>query len=275
VSKRKKLLAISFLVVAGLLTLMVLFPPKRHGPTWEQLQKQLDSALQRGVQRLYRHEILSLYDPPAEAFTEDGYSQLRQIQTSHSKVFIPYLVSGATLAQPDVLYNPFFDLFILLEDREGLINSIVLASSLSGGQTPLKDVKGDYWQQMYRRYQVARLTTFTSPRPFSDFPYINLQLRNLTNQYSWPARIPLTTAKVPFDLYLQQPGQAVYCTSLEPGAYVIFNVVSNRLRTNLMVLPPYGVYQVQRQIQDKIDQSNDEGRRLLQGTQKDGRNSGN
>jgi hypothetical protein len=263
-TKRAKRVLSVCLVLLVVLVLMAFFAPKPKGPTRQQLQSQLDQSFHREVQRLYRHEILALYDPPAEAFTSAGYRQIQDIQANYSKVFLPYLVSGAAIVQPDVLWNPYFDMFILVQDANGLINSVVLASSLRGGGTPQRDVQGDYWQEMYRRYQIAQLATFTHPTPYADFSYVILQMRNLTNRYHWPARLPLTTARIPFDLYIQQPDQAIYCTTIEPGAYVIFNVVNNKLRTNVMDLPPFVVYQTQRKLQDQIDDSNETGRQLLQ-----------
>jgi hypothetical protein len=252
------------LAILTLLLLMVVLPPRPKGPSRQQLQSRLDQSYHREVQRLYRQEVLALYDPPAEAFTSEGYKLIRQIQNDYSKVFLPYLVSGATIVQQDVLWNPYFDMFILIEDSDGLINNVVLATSLTGGQTPQKDVRGDYWQQMYRRYQIAQLVSFNRPTPYNDFTYVILQMRNLTNRLHWPSRISLTTGHIPFDLYIQQANQAVYCTPVEPGAYVIFNVVSNRLHTNIMDLPPFMVYSTQRKVQQQIDDSNETGRKLLQ-----------
>ena len=42
-------------------------------------------------------------------------------------------------------------MFILVEDSNGLINNVVLATSLTGGQTPQRNLRSDYWQQMYQR----------------------------------------------------------------------------------------------------------------------------
>ena len=243
---------------------MLLFPPKPPGPTKEQIQQHLRTAFTSELQRIYRHEILALYEPPSEIFTPDGLKLFKSIQTSYSKFFIPYLISGATLIQPDVYWNPFFDLYLLVEDKEGLINSILVVSSLTGGQPPQRDIEASYWQQMYRRYEVAKLTTFTKPNRYTDMAYPILQLRNLTHQWGWPSRIPLTSARIPFDLYIQQPDQAIYCNPIEPGTYVIFNVNSNKLQTNVMSLPPYAVYQTQNQLQKQIDLNNIQGRQILQ-----------
>jgi hypothetical protein len=252
------------LVLLVLLVLMGLFPPKPKEPSQEQLQSSLNQAYHKEVQRLYRQEVLALYDPPAEAFTPAGYKLIRQIQDDYSKLFLPYLVSGATIVQQDVLWNPYFDMFILVEDSDGLIHNVVLASSLAGGQTPQRNLRGDYWQQMYQRYQIAQIVSFNRPTPYKDFTYVIRQMRNLTNHFHWPVRISLSTANTPFDLYIQQADQAIYCTPVEPGAYVIFNVTSNKLHTNVMDLPPFTVYATQKQVQQQIDESNDQGRRLLQ-----------
>src|SRR6266542_2288455 len=79
----------------------------RHKPGID--PKQLQAAYLREAQRLYRHEILSLYQPPQEAFTPNGISVLKRVQQRYSLVFVPYLVMGSTPVQPDVLYNPWFD----------------------------------------------------------------------------------------------------------------------------------------------------------------------
>ena len=252
------------LALLALLVLLGLFPPKPKGPSREQLQSRLNQAYHKEVQRLYRQEILALYNPPAEAFTPAGYKLIRRIQGDYSKLFLPYLVSGATIVQQDVLWNPYFDMFILVEDSDGLINNVVLATSLTGGQTPQRNLRSDYWQQMYQRYQIAQIASFNRTTPYQDFTCAILQMRNLTNRFHWPARIFPSAAHTPFDLYIQQADQAIYCTPVEPGAYVIFNVVSNQLHTNVMDLPPFTVYATQKQVQQQIDESNDKGRRLLQ-----------
>lgn len=213
--------------------------------------KQLQAACLKEAQRLYRHEMLSLYHPPEEAFTPNGISVLKRIQQNYSNVFLPYLVMGSTPIQPDVFYNPWFDLFVLIEDSDGLINSVVLASSLGAGQTPQLQVEQDFWRQIYRRYQIAKLATFSTPRPFNGIPQVLLEMRNLTNDYHWPPRIRLTDAKAPFDLYIQRRNQAVYCTPLEPGTFVVFNVAGDRLHTNVIALPPYATKTIERRLQGK------------------------
>lgn len=213
--------------------------------------RQLHAAYLKETQRLYRHEMLSLYYPPEEAFTPNGISILKRIQQKYSGVFLPYLVMGATPVQPDVFYNPWFDLFVLIEDSDGLINSVVLASSLGAGQTPQLQVERDFWREIYRRHQIAKLATFSAPRPFDGMPHVLLEMRNLTNDYHWPSRIRLTDAKVPFDLYIQRRNQAIYCTPLEPGTFVVFNVAGDRLHTNVIALPPYATTTIERTIQGK------------------------
>jgi hypothetical protein len=208
------------------------------------------------VQRLYHHEILSLYQPPEEAFTPNGITLLKRIQQKYSSVFVSYLVMGSTPVQPDVLYNPWFDMFLLVEDFDGLINSVVLASSLAAGQTPQLQVEREFWREIYKRHQSAKLATFSNPRPFNGVPQVLLEMRNLTNDYHWPPRIRLTNAKVPFDLYLQRRNQAIYCTPLEPGTFVVFNVAGERLRTNVIALPPYSTKTVERALQGKSGAKN-------------------
>jgi hypothetical protein len=246
-----------------LLILLRVLLPKPKMPTREELRRHLTESYHKNVQHLYHHEMLALYDPPAEGFTPAGYRLLQDIQARYSKAFLPYLIAGSAIVQQDVLWNPYFDLFILVQDSDGLINSVVLASSLSGSQVPQKDVQEDYWAEIYRRYQIAMLATFTHPKIYTDFSYIFLEMQNLTNKYHWPARLRLTKGRIPFDLYIQQQNQAIYTTPLEPGAYVVFNVVSNKLRTNVMDLPPYVVYQTQRTLQDAIDDDNATGKQLL------------
>ena len=226
-----------------LLILLRVLLPKPKMPTREELRRHLTESYHKNVQHLYHHEMLALYDPPAEGFTPAGYRLLQDIQARYSKAFLPYLIAGSAIVQQDVLWNPYFDLFILVQDSDGLINSVVLASSLSGSQVPQKDVQEDYWAEIYS--------------------YIFLEMQNLTNKYHWPARLRLTKGRIPFDLYIQQQNQAIYTTPLEPGAYVVFNVVSNKLRTNVMDLPPYVVYQTQRTLQDAIDDDNATGKQLL------------
>jgi hypothetical protein len=202
--------------------------------------------------------ILALYDPPAEAFTPDGYNLIHQIQGSYSTLFIPYLIRGSTAVQPDVYWNPFFDMYILVSDKDGLIDSIVLASSLNGGETPQRDVKSSFWKEMYLRYQRTMIASFGNVTPYDNLSYPILQLRNLTNNYGWPVRIPISKAKTPFDLYIQQPNQAIYCTPVEPGAYIIFNIVDGRLHTNMFVLPPFAVEKMKDVLQSKIQEKSNE-----------------
>lgn len=213
--------------------------------------RQLQAAYLKEAQRLYRHEILSLYQPPQEAFTPNGINILKRIQQRYSPVFLPYLVMGATPVQPDVLYNPWFDVFVLIEGSEGLINSVVLASSLGAGQIPQLQVERDFWREIHRRHQIAKVATFSNPRLFDGTPQVLLEMRNLTNHYHWPSRIRLTDAKVSFDLYIQRRNQAIYCSPLEPGTFVVFNVADERLRTNVIALPPYSTKTVERAIQGK------------------------
>lgn len=213
-------------------------------------QQQLKAEYTRAAQRLYRHEILSLYKPPEEAFTPHGLQLLRRIQELYSPVFLPYLVMGSVPVQPDVLYNPWFDLFILVEDSEGEINSVGLASSLAAGQAPQLQVQERFWQELYRRYPVAQMATFSRPKAFENTGRVMLEMRNLTNRFGWPGRVQLSGARVSFELYLQRPAQAIYCSPTEPGTYVVFNYYNDRLHTNVMALAPYHVRQVEQLIEE-------------------------
>lgn len=213
-------------------------------------RQQLKAEYTRAAQRLYRHEILSLYQPPEEAFTPHGIQLLRRIQELYSPVFLPYLVMGSVPVQPDVLYNPWFDLFILVEDSDGEINSVGLASSLAAGQSPQLQVQEKFWQELYRRYPVAQMATFSRPKAFADTGRVLLEMRNLTNRFGWPSRVQLTSARVTFELYLQRPAQAIYCSPTEPGTYVVFNCYNDRLHTNVVALAPYQVRQVERLIEE-------------------------
>lgn len=212
--------------------------------------RQLKAAYDKAAQRLYRHEILSLYHPPEEAFTPHGLQLLHQIQNLYSPVFVPYLVMGSVPVQPDVLYNPWFDLFILVEDSDGHINSVLLASSRSSDQSPQLAVTEKFWQEVYRRYQVAQMASFASPKPFDETDRVILELRNLTNKFGWPARVQLPDARIPFELYIQRPTQAIYCNPIEPGTYIVFNYHDGRLRTNAMSLPPYAVGEVEKRVEE-------------------------
>lgn len=243
--RRWKYLAAFSVVVAGLILFLCL-PPERPGVTSQQLKVTYNKA----AQRLYRHEILSLYRPPEEAFTPHGLQLLRQIQSLYSPVFLPYLVMGSVPVQPDVLYNPWFDLFILVEDSDGQINSVVLASSRSPDQKPQFAVKEQFWQEIYRRYQMAQMASFSGPKPFDETDRAIFELRNLTNQFGWPSRVQLSDARVSFDLYLQRHTQAIYCTPTEPGTYVVFNFHDNRLHTNVVALPPYVVREVEKRVEE-------------------------
>jgi len=102
--------------------------------------------------------------------------------------------------QPDVLYNPWFDLFILVEDSDGEINSVGLASSLAAGQAPQLQVQEKFWQELYRRYPVAQMATFAHPKTFENTSRVILEMRNLTNRFGWPSRVQLTHARVSFEL---------------------------------------------------------------------------
>lgn len=232
-------------VVAALILLVRSSPPPKSVS-----RPQLKAAYNKAAQRLYRHEILSLYRPPEEAFTPHGLQLLHQIQSLYSPVFLPFLVMGSAPVQPDVLYNPWFDLFILVEDSDGQINSVVLASSRSPDQTPQLAVKEQFWREIYRRYQMAQMASFSSPKPFDETDRAILELRNLTNQFGWPSRVQLSDARISFDLYLQRPTQAVYCTPIEPGTYVVFNFHDNRLHTNVVALPPFVVREVEKLVEE-------------------------
>lgn len=257
-----KKLKITLICLFGFVTAVLLFfifvPPPQHKLTPEQQKQILDSYLHKKIQRSYRQLILALYEPPAEAFTPAGYNLLKQIQGSYSPLFIPYLIRGSTIVQPDVFWNPFFDMYILVGDKDGLIDSITLASSLTGGQTPQRDVQVNFWKEIYQRYQTALIASFSSITPYKDLSYPILQIRNLTNNYIWPKRIPISKAKTPFDLYIQQEDQAIYCTPVEPGAYIIFNISDGKLHTNMLCLPPFVVQNMrdvlQSQIQEKQNQ---------------------
>lgn len=240
----KILLMLSAVAVAAILLLRL--PPAPQTVT----NRQLKAAYDKAAQRLYRHEILSLYHPPEEAFTPHGLQLLHQIQSRYSPVFLPYLVMGSVPVQPDMLYNPWFDLFILVEDSDGQINSTVLASSRSPDQSPQLAVKDKFWQEIYRRYQVARMASFSSPKRFDETDLTIFELRNLTNRFGWPSRVQLSDARISFDLYLQRPTQAIYCTPTEPGTYVVFNFHDNRLHTNVVALAPYGVREVERRVEE-------------------------
>lgn len=218
----------------------------------------LKVAYRRASQRLYRHELLSLYHPPEEAFTPHGLQLLHRIQDGYSPVFLPYLVMGAVPIQPDVLYNPWFDLFILIEDVDGQINSILLASSRGSDQQPQLTVAERFWQEVYRRYQVAQMASFACPRPFDESAQVILELRNLTNQCGWPPQVQFADAGVAFDLYLQRPAQAIYCSPIEPGTYVVFNYHHDRLHTNVVALPPYSVRQLEKTIAESFKRQSGE-----------------
>ena len=254
---RRILLALSVLVAALALFVWLLPPPKTV------TRQQLKAAYNKAAQRLYRHEILSLYHPPEEAFTPHGLQLLHQIQNLYSPVFLPYLVMGSVPVQPDVLYNPWFDLFILVEDSEGQINSVVLASSRGSDQTPQLAVNETFWQEIYRRYQVAQMASFSSPNAFDETGRVILELRNSTNQFGWPARLQLTDARVSFDLYIQRPTQAIYCTPTEPGTYVVFNFHGNRLHTNVVALPPYGAREMEKLVEESLKGRTRESARAL------------
>ena len=60
----------------------------------------------------------------------------------------------------------------------------------------------------------------------------------------------LSGARVSFDLYLQRPTQAIYCSPTEPGTYVVFNYYNDRLHTNVVALAPYHVRQVEKLIEE-------------------------
>ena len=242
------------IAISAVLAALILFIWLKPAPTTLTSQ-QLKSAYSKAAQRLYRHEILSLYHPPEEAFTPHGLQLLHEIQSLYSPVFVPYLVMGSVPVQPDVLYNPWFDLFILVEDSEGQINSVVLASSRGSDQGAQLTVRENFWQEVYRRYQVAQMASFSSPKPFEETDRIILELRNLTNRFGWPPRMQLSDARVPFDLYLQRPTQAIYCTPTEPGTYVVFNYHGNRLHTNVVALPPYGVRDVEKLVEESLQGS--------------------
>ena len=239
------------IAISAVLAALILFIWLKPAPTTLTSQ-QLKAAYNKAAQRLYRHEILSLYHPPEEVFTPHGLQLLHQIQSLYSPVFVPYLVMGSVPVQPDVLYNPWFDLFILVEDSEGQINSVVLASSRGSDQGAQLTVRENFWQEVYRRYQVAQMASFSSPKPFEETDRVILELRNLTNRFGWPNRVQLSDARVPFDLYLQRPTQAIYSTPTEPGTYVVFNYHGNRLHTNVVALPPYGVQDVEKLVNESL-----------------------
>ena len=223
-------------------------PPKSHVAELSKLR----SDYNKQVLRMYRQTVLSLYDPPTEAFTPNGYALMMTIQKNYSKTFLPYLVMGSTPVHPDVLYNPFFDVLILIKDSDGLIDGVALSSSLSGDQVPQRELTYNYWTQFYKRYLDIKAANVSSIREFHGFDYIVAQMRNMTNKYHWPGRLYLT-AKHPFDLYIQQPLSAIYCSSIEPGAYVMFNIANNSIKTNIMALQPFQVEDMVKRTQAKID----------------------
>ncbi|ODU25281.1 MAG: hypothetical protein ABS95_00730 [Verrucomicrobia bacterium SCN 57-15] len=240
----------TFLLVLSAVVIALIFflrlPPAPRTVT----NRQLKAAYNKAAQRLYRHEILSLYQPPEEAFTPHGLQLLHQIQNLYSPVYMPYLVMGSVPVQPDVLYNPWFDLFILVEDSDGHINSVLLASSRSSDQSPQLAVTEKFWQEVHRRYQVAQMASFASPKPFDETDRVILELRNLTNQFGWPARVQLPDAGIAFELYIQRPTQAIYCNPVEPGTYVVFNYHEEQLHTNVVSLPPYAVREVEKRVEE-------------------------
>ena len=240
------LLALAGLAIAVFLLVWLVPPPQPVN------RRQPKAAYTRAAQRLYRHEILSLYQPPEEAFTTHGLRLVRRIQALYSPFFLPYLVTGSVPVQPDVLYNPWFDLFLLIEDSDGDINSVVLASSLAAGQTPQLQVQEKFWQELYRRYPVAQMATFSKPVPFENTGRVLLEMRNLTNRFGWPAQVQLGAGRAKFDLYIQRPTQAIYCTPTEPGTYVLFSYHNEQLHTNLMALPPYHLKEVERRVAETI-----------------------
>ena len=242
---RWKLLLVFSAVAVAVIFLLRLPPAPRTV-----ISQQLKAAYEKAAQRLYRHEILSLYGPPEEAFTPHGLQLLHQIQNLYSPVFLPYLVMGSVPVQPDVLYNPWFDLFILVEDSDGHINSVLLASARSSDQGPQLAVTERFWQEIYRRYRVAQMASFTSPKPFDETARVILELRNLKIHFGWPARVQLADAGIPFELYIQRPTQAIYCNPIEPGTYVVFNYHGNRLHTNVVSLPPYAVREVEKRVEE-------------------------
>jgi hypothetical protein len=96
------------------------------------------------------------------------------------------------------------------------------------------------------------MASFSSPKPFEETDRVILELRNLTNRFGWPPRVQLSDARVSFDLYLQRPTQAIYCTPTEPGTYVVFNYHDHRLHTNVVALPPYGVKEVEKLVEESF-----------------------
>lgn len=244
--KRLRNVLLAFSAAVGASILLLRLPPAPRTVTGQQLK----AAYNKAAQRLYRHEVLSLYRPPEEAFTSHGLELLHRIQNRYSPVFLPYLVMGSVPVQPDVLYNPWFDVFILVEDSDGRINSVLLASSRSPDQPSQLSVAESFWQEIYRRYQVAQMASFSSPQPFDETGRVILELRNLTNEFGWPARVQLPDAAVSFELYVQRPSQAIYCNPIEPGTYVVFNYHDDRLHTNVMSLPPYAVREVEKRVEE-------------------------
>lgn len=216
---------------------------------------QARAAYFKEAQRLYRHELLSMYQPPEEIFTPQGRAALKKVQRLYSPCYLAYLAMGSSPVQPDVLYNPWFDVFVLIQDSDGLINNIVLASSLGAGETPQLKLQQGFWQEVYRRYTIARLATFRSPRPFDGTAGVIQELCNLTNHYHWPPRVRLMNNPHHFDLYLQRPDQAVYATPVEPGTYVVFNVAGDRLHTNILALPPPATRLVEKILRESVGRS--------------------
>lgn len=241
--RRRFRLGVILLICLGLLAGLILVPPPHieESPEWQ-------VRLQQQAQRYYWHELLSLYQPPEEIFTPAGLALLRRIQQRHSEAFLPYLVSGSALLAENVFYNPWFDFFVLIHDEGGLIGSIVLASALPPDQAPQLEVRTNFWRTIYRRYQLARQAGFSDPRPVEDLSLPARELLNLANQLAWPSRLHFTPADTAFDLYLQRLNQSIYCTPTEPGTYVVLSVVDGNLRTNVLVLPPYAVRLLERQL---------------------------
>ena len=67
--KRVKILLLALGGLAIALCLLLWLMPAPRSLT----QQQLKAEYTRAAQRLYRHEILSLYQPPEEAFTPHGW----------------------------------------------------------------------------------------------------------------------------------------------------------------------------------------------------------
>lgn len=232
------------LLLGGLLWLALNDPPK---PV--ENRTNLSQMLLEEIHTRYWHELLALYQPPREAFTQEGWMQLRNIQENYSECLLPYLVQGSVLLHTNMLWNPFHDCLICLEVRDRRLHHIYLADALLEGQQRQSTLTAEYWECLWNKYMAYRTFPWKQLQPYTNLATVGGYMLKLGRDTNWPARIHWTN-HISLDLYYATPQQAIYIHAQEPGLYVITQKPAD---VHVFWLPPYMVQQVMHDVKSGIE----------------------